>query len=527
MAERNQLALPNEDAGEGELPLVRARLEDVPGPRWTPNNRVRDMLLDGVPPPNEVPLSECPERVRHRGTEINIDPRMDVVIQEPEFYIPNERTRRRILSLPECQTYALVYSVVPQLRRKGMIGVRQWGAVDENEDAKRAVRNAEADDGLWNTMRGLLDAGFNAVKDAELRERERNEREKERERFEIERERVRNACNAAVGVALGAFESVFEATWSHALSEKEGAPLGVRVVDGLPENVWSDAEVNRTPLSLSTENVDDIRNNGLELLVLTSKKDWPYTKYDVPKNANLTPFRMMRATEVVVRREIVRVCNIVRADLDVWLLRNNGEPTPFILVGSPGIGKSFGVWSYLLYELLRYGPDRLDVVAYLVHDRMYIFYLPRGDEAGRVECCKKNDGADCVMELSYAGKSGYMILGVEKDKSLPTHVPSASWGSIVLSSPNKEHFRVRYESNTEPRFLYINRYHAREMKAYFAWMRRADLATAGGNAAVRAELEVLWRNMKDRVHEVGQAPRYVFNNERYEMRKNDSELFLN
>ncbi|KAH8615151.1 putative retrotransposon hot spot protein 4 (RHS4) [Trypanosoma vivax] len=120
-----------------------------------------------------------------------------------------------------------------------------------------------------------------------------------------------------------------------------------------------------------------------------------------------------------------------------------------------------------------------------------------------------------------------MILDVEKDKSLPTHVPSASWGSIVLSSPNEENFRVWCESNTEPRFLYINRYHAREMKAYFAWMRRADLATADGNAAVRAELEVSWRTMEKRMHEVGQAPRYVFNNERYEMRKNDSELFLN
>ncbi|KAH8617133.1 putative retrotransposon hot spot protein 4 (RHS4) [Trypanosoma vivax] len=125
------------------------------------------------------------------------------------------------------------------------------------------------------------------------------------------------------------------------------------------------------------------------------------------------------------------------------------------------------------------------------------------------------------------GKRGYMILDVEKDKSLPTHVPSASWGSIVLSSPNEENFRVWCESNTEPRFLYINRYHAREMKAYFAWMRRADLATADGNAAVRAELEVSWRTMEKRMHEVGQAPRYVFNNERYEMRKNDSELFLN
>ncbi|KAH8615149.1 putative retrotransposon hot spot protein 4 (RHS4) [Trypanosoma vivax] len=321
-------------------------------------------------------LSECFERVRHRGTDIDGNVRMDVVIQRPEQFIPDENTRRRVLSLPECQTYALVYSVVPLLEGKGITNLKQW--VDADKRCKRAVRDELADDGLWNTTRGLLDAAFNAVKDAEAREREI-----------IEWERVRNAGNAAVGVILGAFESVFEATWSHVLSGQEGSPLGMRVVDGLPENVWSDAEVNRTPLSLPTENADDVRNDGLELLVLTSKKGWPYTKFDVPNNANLTPLRMMRTTDVVVRREVVRVWNIVRADLDAWLLRNNGEPTPFVLVGSPGIGKSFGVGSYLLYELLHYAPDRLDVVAYLVHDRMYIFYLPRGGEVGRVERCKK------------------------------------------------------------------------------------------------------------------------------------------
>ncbi|CCD21047.1 hypothetical protein, conserved in T. vivax [Trypanosoma vivax Y486] len=511
MAERNQLALPNEGASAGEPPLVRARLEDVPGPRWTLDSRVRDVLLDGVPPPDKKMLSECLERVGCDRGVANGNIKMDIVIQEPEQFIPDENTRRRILSLHECQTYALVYKVVPLLRGEGITSVGQWGGADENTDAKRAVKDGLADERLWNTTRGLLDAAYNVAKDAEAREKER----------------IGIAGNVVGEVIAGAFESVFEATWSHVLSGQEGSPLGMRVVDGLPENVWSDAEVNRTPLSLPTENVDDVRNDGLELLVLTSKKGWPYTKFDVPNNANLTPLRMMRTTDVVVRREVVRVWNIVRADLDAWLLRNNGEPTPFVLVGSPGIGKSFGVGSYLLYELLHYAPDKLDVVAYLVHDRMYIFYLPRGGEVGRVERCKKNDGVERVMQLSDAGKRGYMILDVEKDKSLPTHVPSASWGSIVLSSPNEENFRVWCESNTEPRFLYINRYHAREMKAYFAWMRRADIATADGNAAVRTELEVSWRTMEKRMHEVGHAPRYVFNNERYEMRKNDSELFLN
>ncbi|KAH8609274.1 putative retrotransposon hot spot protein 4 (RHS4) [Trypanosoma vivax] len=105
MAERNQLALPNEGGGAGEPPLVRARVESVPDPRWTLGSRVKDVLLDGVPPPDNVmSLSECLERVGCDERVANGNVKMDVVIQRPEQFIPDEHTRRRILSLPECQT---------------------------------------------------------------------------------------------------------------------------------------------------------------------------------------------------------------------------------------------------------------------------------------------------------------------------------------------------------------------------------------------------------------------------------------
>ncbi|KAH8615932.1 putative retrotransposon hot spot protein 4 (RHS4) [Trypanosoma vivax] len=101
---------------------------------------------------------------------------------------------------------------------------------------------------------------------------------------------------------------------------------------------------------------------------------------------------------------------------------------------------------------------------------MYIFYLPSGGEAGRVECYKKDDGVDRVMELSRAGKRGYMILDAKKYVGLPTDLPSESWGSIVLSSPNKKNYKVWDETSMCSRFLFIIRYRAREMKAYFAWL---------------------------------------------------------
>ncbi|CCD20956.1 hypothetical protein, conserved in T. vivax [Trypanosoma vivax Y486] len=283
--------------------------------RWTLNSDVADVLLRGARPPEEVLLSECLERVRHRGTDIDGDVRMDVVIQRPERFIPDADLREMVLSLPECQTYALVYRAAPLLRRKGITSVLQWGGADENADAKRAVRDELADDGLWNTVCGLLDDAFNAAKDAEARGK------------------VVKSDSEAAKVIAGAFESVVNARWSHVLSGVADKPLGMCVADGRPTSVWSDAEVNKTPLQLPAENVDDARGDGLELLVLTSAMGWPFTLFNTDTAADGTPFQMMDDTDVVVRRESVRVWNIVRADLDAWLVRNEGLPRSFVLVG--------------------------------------------------------------------------------------------------------------------------------------------------------------------------------------------------
>ncbi|CCD19142.1 hypothetical protein, conserved in T. vivax [Trypanosoma vivax Y486] len=170
MAGRNQLARPNEGGGAGKPPFSRARMESVPGPRWTLNSRVADVLLRGVRPPDNVMLSECLVRVGHRGTNIDGGVRMDVVIQKPEQFIPDADVRRRILSLCECRTYALVDKAVPLLRGHRIASVLQWGGADENTDAKRSVRDALADDGLWNKTRGLLDDAFYFAKNAEARQ---------------------------------------------------------------------------------------------------------------------------------------------------------------------------------------------------------------------------------------------------------------------------------------------------------------------------------------------------------------------
>ncbi|KAH8616383.1 putative retrotransposon hot spot protein 4 (RHS4) [Trypanosoma vivax] len=158
---------------------------------------------------------------------------------------------------------------------------------------------------------------------------------------------------------------------------------------------------------------------------------------------------------------------------------------------------------------------------------MFIFYLPSGGEAGRVERYTKDDGVERVMELSDDGKQGYMILDVKRGEKPTTDLPARLWGSIMLSSPNKRNYKAWHETNTGTRLLYISRYHAREMKACFAWLRRADLAAGEGNAAVRTELEKLWRVMEERMREVGHAPRFVFYERSYRSRKDEVEWTLN
>ncbi|CCD18825.1 hypothetical protein, conserved in T. vivax [Trypanosoma vivax Y486] len=313
MAGRGQPALPNEGGSAGEPPLVRARVESVPGPRWTLDSRVSDVLLDGARPPDNVMLlSECLERVGCDERVANGNVRMDVVIQRPERFIPDADLREMILSLPECQTYALVYRAVPLLRGHQITSLLQWGGPDENADAKRAVRDALADERLWNTVCGLLNAAFNAAKDAEARGKV-----------------VMSDSEAAV-VITGAFESVLNARWSYVESGHVDMPLGLKIFDGTVDGVvvppvWSFAEVNEIS-GVDELEVLDLESDGecdmaaeherdrvaagqhcVEVFVLTSAMGWPYTGFEA-----------VNARCVFVRREMVRVWRVVEEQIQMW-----------------------------------------------------------------------------------------------------------------------------------------------------------------------------------------------------------------
>ncbi|KAG8346444.1 hypothetical protein TRVL_02710 [Trypanosoma vivax] len=124
-----------QDQGAGdEPPFARVCLEDVPRQRWTLYSSVGDVLLRCARPPDQVPLSGCLARVVCQAAGIGNGVRLNVVNQRPTFYTTNADMRSCVLSLPECQTSALVCKAVPHLERKGITSVRQWGGAYGNGD---------------------------------------------------------------------------------------------------------------------------------------------------------------------------------------------------------------------------------------------------------------------------------------------------------------------------------------------------------------------------------------------------------
>ncbi|KAH8606694.1 putative retrotransposon hot spot protein 4 (RHS4) [Trypanosoma vivax] len=193
----------------------------------------------------------------------------------------------------------------------------------------------------------------------------------------------------AAVVITGAFESVFEARWSYVESGHVDMPLGLKIFDGTVDGVvvppvWSFDEVNEIS-GVDELEVLDLESDGerdmaaeherdkvaagqhcVEIFVLTSAMGWPYTRF-IPTNARC----------VFVRREMVRVWRVVEEQIQMWPNCTHQCPNkPYILLGTPGIGKSLGCGSYLLYELLHYDAAKVPAVAYFVDGSAYIFHKP-------------------------------------------------------------------------------------------------------------------------------------------------------
>ncbi|KAF8288958.1 putative retrotransposon hot spot (RHS) protein, partial [Trypanosoma cruzi] len=310
-------------------------------------------------------------------------------------------------------------------------------------------------------------------------------------------EDVRNPMRmSASNILKGLYESVYNARWSHVVEVPGGEGTGMEVKKGRPPQQWTYKKFGRT-----LEKDDGAQQSGaarLRLMVLTSDKAWPYSW-------NRKGVESTR--DCYVNCEVERVWRIVKGDLTKWFSTHGGtdfEPKRRVLIGTPGIGKSMAAGSYLLYQLLQYDAEKLQMVVYFIADRTFLF-----DKTSRTVSTYKGDpsNASFVRSLSDRGMKGYIMHDLAEPDDAPSgYLPPRGWGMVLLSPPFESNYKewVRRSDATE---IVMNCPGESDVKAMCVWMRR--------HQPVREQAEY-WKVVKSQMDEVGPIPRYIFDERKYD-----------
>ncbi|PWU87725.1 putative retrotransposon hot spot protein (RHS,) [Trypanosoma cruzi] len=266
--------------------------------------------------------------------------------------------------------------------------------------------------------------------------------------------------------------------------------------EGEPKQSWTYKKVGGT-----IEKDDGAQQSGAErlrLMVLTSDKAWPYSwrkeKHDI--------------RDCYVDCEVERVWQIVKRDLTELFGTHKGsgfEPYPYLLVGTPGIGKSMNAGSYLLYQLLHCDAERLQMVAYYIGDESFLF-----DKKTKT-VSKYKEGTritHIVKGLSRRGVEGYIIYDIAKEGRNPSsNFPCGGWGIIVVTSPNEGNFN-EWEKHSRSVRIVMNCPEKDDVKAMCVCMNR-------NGSTVQA---VYTKEVEDRMDKVGPLIRYIFDKRAYKDR---------
>ncbi|ESL05178.1 hypothetical protein TRSC58_07193 [Trypanosoma rangeli SC58] len=309
----------------------------------------------------------------------------------------------------------------------------------------------------------------------------------------------------------GFYESVFNATWSHVVGfpEGEGEDMVVRmeVREGQrPQELWEYTKAVRTFLPVEGEG--QFRPPRPRLVILSSEKLWPYSLGDTE-----------RIADCYINIEVHRVWKIVEGDLEGVFpppSRWASNMRPRLLVGTPGIGKSMAVGSYLLYQLLHYDAEKLHVVVYCFgKDFAYLF-----DKKARTVA--EYEGVinirRAMINLAESGMKGYIIIDMAKFTEEPAKnfVPSPEWGITMLSSPNENNFKA-WKKHMRAVKIIINCPDENDVKAMCAWETR--------NTTEEEQVEY-WKEMQKRMNDVGPIPRCIFDDDQYKDRVEDAKEVL-
>ncbi|KAH8603912.1 putative retrotransposon hot spot protein 4 (RHS4) [Trypanosoma vivax] len=216
--------------------------------------------------------------------------------------------------------------------------------------------------------------------------------------------------------------------------------------------LWEEKEVNffNTTDNEADEQCD--REDGIEIFVLTSRMGWPYMVYRGDEQASTTLPKEFYCG-VFVRREVVRVWYLVKKYLDVMHGEATGKTTHRLtLIGSPGIGKSFSVGSFLLYMLLHYDANRLHIVAWFIGGLVYVFL--KNEQPGKVLKFYDQMEAEAYIEEQVAtGLRVYVIYDVGGSRIGPEPNWRLNWSGILISPPNKANYRGWLKTDGQKLFI--------------------------------------------------------------------------
>ncbi|EAN93613.1 putative retrotransposon hot spot (RHS) protein [Trypanosoma cruzi] len=296
----------------------------------------------------------------------------------------------------------------------------------------------------------------------------------------------------------GLYESVYSARWYHVVEVSGGEGTGMKVKEGKPIHSWNYKKVGET-----FEKDDGVRKSGEEppvLMVLTSDKGWPYT-LNAPHGAG---------NDFFINCEVERVWQIVLDDLTEWFSphgETDFKPEKRVLIGTPGIGKSMAAGSYLLYQLLHYDVEELQVVVHCFGETAYVFDKTT-ETVTRYEGNKKSKSV--LYGLWQRGMKGYIIYDVAKKGTPPEtgFLPPTGWGMIVVSSPNLDNYD-EWEKQLKASRIIMNCPDEMDVKAMCKWMKRG---------LEPDEQAGYWRMVEERMENVGPIPRHIFDKKVYIVR---------
>ncbi|PWV07079.1 putative retrotransposon hot spot protein (RHS) [Trypanosoma cruzi] len=297
----------------------------------------------------------------------------------------------------------------------------------------------------------------------------------------------------------GLYESVYNARWHYVMEVSDDTEMGMKVEKGKPKQSWTYKKVGYT-----LEKDDAVQQSGEappRLMVLTSDKGWPYTLSVLNGCGN----------DLCVNSEVERAWQIVKGDLTEWFsnfdLTLNPSPMPHVLVGTAGIGKSMAAGSYLLYQLLHYDVEKLQVVVHCFGITMYVF-----DKNTKTVTKYVGEITSIVVlgGLWQRGVKGYIIYDVTEKGTPPDTglAPSSGWGMIVVSSPNLDNYD-EWETQAKASQIIMNCPDEMDVKAMCAWTKRGlDTDEQAG----------YWKKVEERMKKFGPIPRHIFDEKSYKDR---------